>query len=100
MYAWRAEEVQHSLLHRMGVCHFKGVASWLDVGLRALRHVRWAPKCSAPQVLNIAGVLPPKLPPGYLDLGWRRSIDKNAKSTRRGRKRQEAVDTMATRTDG
>ena len=60
IYACNAHEITSSVFHRVGVCHFEETASWLDLGLQVLRHLRWSFECATPCAMGIRDMLPPR----------------------------------------
>ena len=60
IYACNAHEINSSIFHRVGVCHFAETASWIDLGLQVLRHIRWSYECATPSAMGIRDMLPPR----------------------------------------
>ena len=106
MMTCHAEEIQRSALQRMEVYQFMGTASWLEVGVQVLRHVRWSPECAVAHPRNIKKELPPYIGRGcvtikpwstkYIDDGENRSSDQPGTKKKR---RLVTIDTMVARLD-
>ena len=59
VYACNAHEISSSIFHRAGVCHFAETATWMDLGLQVLRHIRWSFECATPSATGVRDLLPP-----------------------------------------
>ena len=106
MVTCHADEIQRSVLLRMEVYQYREAASWLDIGVQVLRHVRWSPECTVAHRRNIKKDLPPVLKQGRIKIrcwgkgtGGGARAEENEESKRSKNRKLVTVDTMAAQLD-